>query len=319
MLRSAVLGFLISTAVSAPILCETIYAVSSNDSGKQLFWFDSEAPGEPLGSVALVGDVGQYSDLRIEFDPATHALYGFGVPECNITCPPLPVEPLRIQPSTGQVALLEWPGFPSYEVPSHDIRMDPATRELRAIGYGGANFRYAPATDELQEDQDLNTGGTYLAVAHPPAGSAHAGETLAIRYPNLLYDDPELARIGGVGGSPPASSGQVTLLGAIAGPESVWSFDISEEGSAFLLGAPEEFAPRRLYRLNLDTLQTEDLGPIVPPGASRFIHGIAVAPDGFGPSLLEVPTLSSWALATLALALGVAGLSRMKARALRQP
>jgi hypothetical protein len=314
MSRRAALGFLISTAVAAPAPGETIYAVSSTDSAKQLFWFDSEAPGVPLGSVALVGDVGLYSDLRIEFDPVTRALYGFGIPECNITCPPLPVEPLSIQVATGQISLLGWPGFPSYGVPSHDIRLDPATRELRAIGYGGENFRYSPATLQLREDQELGVGGFYLALAHAPAGSAHAGETLAIRYSSVLYDDAQLARIGGAGGNPPASSGQVTLLGPIVGPESVWSFDISEEGNAFVLGAPAENAPRHLYRLNLDTLQTEDLGLIVPPGDSSFIHGIAVAPSGFGPSPLEVPTLSSSALAILMVLTAIGALPRLGSR-----
>jgi hypothetical protein len=137
------------------------------------------------------------------------------------------------------------------------------------IHYALTNYRYSMNTFELHVDQPLDTPGRYEALAHPPPGGAHGGETLAIYYPPAYPPVAHLARLGGVGGNPPASSGEVTVLGAIDIPLYVRGFDISPSGEAYLLAHPEDWTEARLYRLNLETLETEDLGAIATPSPAR--------------------------------------------------
>ncbi|MEO8195255.1 MAG: hypothetical protein ABI689_00890 [Thermoanaerobaculia bacterium] len=306
------LVLLIALLSSSPSRGELIYAATGNEQGWQLFWFDSEAPGTPLGSLPLFGDFDDYIQFRIEFDPWTHELYAFGYPNCQITCPPSPIDPARIDLATGEMTLLNWPEFPSGWLSLHDIRIDPQTREVRAIGYQGRNYRYSLNSLELHEDVDLNTPGWYVALAHTPAGGEHGGETLAIRHQTSVGPAGLLARIGGVGGDPSASSGQVTLLGEILGPYFVSGFDIAVNGSAYLLGAVGPYGPQHLFGLDLATLETQDFGLIVPPSGSDYIMGIAAAPPGFGQSVVEVPALSKLGLVVLTILLAGVALRRWK-------
>ena len=82
---------------------ETIYAVAA---GWQIFWFDSETPGEVQGSLPIFGAFDGYLGIRLEFDPLTNELYGFAYPDCPITCPTSPVDPARIDLVTGETSLL---------------------------------------------------------------------------------------------------------------------------------------------------------------------------------------------------------------------
>ena len=122
-----------------------------------------------------------------------------------------------------------------------------------------------------------------------------------------------LARLGGVAGSPPASSGEVTVLGPIDVPHYVRGFDISPSGEAYLLAHSEDWTEARLYRLNLETLGTEDLGAIATPSPGEdFVYAIAAAPQGLGPSVVEIPAVSRTGLALLAMLLAAAALLRAR-------
>ena len=169
------------------------------------------------------------------------------------------------------------------------------------------------STFQLHVDQPLDTPGRYEALAHPPPGGAHGGETLAIYYPPVYPLVPHLARIGGGGGSPPASTGEVTVFGAIDVPYYVRGFDISPSGAAYLLAHPDDWTEARLYRLNLETLETEDLGAIATPSpGGDFVYAIAAAPRGLGPSIVEIPALSLSGLVVLAMLLATAAVWRAR-------
>ncbi len=309
-MRRGLLFFLILLANPSWVWGETIYAISG---GWRLVWFDSEAPGTLIGSLPITGDLETYLGMTIEFDPLTRELYAFAYPNCYITCPTSPVHPARIDLVTGESSLLDWPGFPSDQISLYDFDIHPVTREVRIIQYALTNYRYSLNAFELHVDQPLDTPGRFEALAHTPPGGAHGGETLAIYYPPVYPLVPHLARIGGVAGNPPASSGEVTVLGPIDIPHFVRGFDISPSGGAYLLAVPADYADQRLYRLNLETLTTEDLGAIATPSPGYdFVHAIAAAPRGLGPSIVEIPAASRTGLAVLGMLLASAALLRAR-------
>ncbi|MBP9146738.1 MAG: hypothetical protein KBF21_06040 [Thermoanaerobaculia bacterium] len=312
-MRRGLLCLLFLLAGPSQLRGETLYAVVGGWGGWRLVWFDSAAPGTLLGSLPITGDLNDYSDMAIEFDPQTRELYAFAYPQCQITCPPSPVFPVRIDLASGASSWLDWPGFPSFQLALYDFDIHPETRELRMIQYPLTNYRYSLNTFELHVDQPLDTPGRYEALAHPPPGGAHGGETLAIYYPPVYPLVPHLARLGGVAGSPPASSGEVTVLGPIDVPHYVRGFDISPSGEAYLLAHSEDWTEARLYRLNLETLGTEDLGAIATPSPGEdFVYAIAAAPQGLGPSVVEIPAVSRTGLALLAMLLAAAALLRAR-------
>jgi hypothetical protein len=308
-MRRALLFFLVLLAAPSRMWGETIYAVQG---GWRLVWFDSEAPGTLLGSLPITGDLDYYSDIAIEFDPRTRELYAFAYPTCPITCPASPVHPASIDLASGASSLLAWPDFPSDQIGLFDFDIDPVTREVRMTQYALTNYRYSLNTFELHVDSPLDTPGSYEALAHTPPGGAHGGETLAIYYPPVYPLVPHLAQIGGVAGNPPASSGEVTVLGPIDIPHFVRGFDIAPSGGAYLLAIPADDSDQRLYRLNLETLATEDLGAIgsLFPGGD-FVYAIAAAPLG-GPSIVEIPAVSRGGLTVLAMLLVTAALLRAR-------
>lgn len=312
-MRRGLLALLFLLTGPSQLRGETLYAVVGGWEGWQLVWFDSAAPGTLLGSLPITGDLEYYMDMAIEFDPQTRELYAFAFPQCQITCPPSPVDPVSIDLATGASAWLDWPGFPSYQIGLHDFDIQPVTRELRMIQPSLGNLRYSLNDFELHVDLPLDTPGRYEALAHPPPGGARGGETLALYYPPVYPLVPHLARLGGVAGSPTASSGEVTVLGPIDVPHYVRGFDISPGGEAYLLALPEDGSEARLYRLNLETLGTQDLGAIATPSpGGDFVFAIAAAPRGLGPSIVEIPAVSLSGLVVLAMLLATAAVWRAR-------
>ncbi len=312
-MRRGLLCLLFLLAGPSQLRGETLYAVVGGWGGWRLVWFDSAAPGTLLGSLPITGDLNDYSDMAIEFDPQTRELYAFAYPQCQITCPPSPVFPVRIDLASGASSWLDWPGFPSFQLALYDFDIHPVTRELRMIQYPLTNYRYSLNTFELHVDQPLDTPGRYEALAHPPPGGAHGRETLAIYYPAGLPPGPPSRAARRRRGAVAASSGEVTVLGPIDVPHYVRGFDISPSGEAYLLAHFDDWTEARLYRLNLETRLTEDLGAIATPSPGEdFVYAIAAAPQGLGPSIVEIPAVSRRGLAALAMLLAAAALLRAR-------
>lgn len=314
-LGSAALAGLLAAAAPSSARAETIYAAATNfyDGGTRLLRFDSASPSSLERSVAIDGFHGGLYEVSLEFDPGTHELYGFSYTTCQITCPPIPVVPVRIDPLTGISEEPDWPEFPRFEIWPEDFDIDPVTREIRLLGMPKRNLRFSLWTLELRRDISFDEAGRYLAVAHvSPVASGAGVETFAIveRTTAGLH----LARIGGPGGSPPASSGQVHWIGPISVAGEVAGFDISDRGSAYLstvrwegYGAGGEHVSR-LYAIDLATGVAQELGVIPTESPYEWITGIAVAPGGDGSDLLAIPSLSPVGLLLLAIALALAAL-----------
>lgn len=253
----------------------------------------------------------------IDFDPVTRQIWAFYYWKCNITCPPTP-DPVIIDPLTGAWATVELPGLQPVLLVGQDPDIDPVTREIRYFGHsGGSSQNYRYSLDLLQRftDAPLSLPLDVLAVAHRPPHGDEGVETYVIGW--LSAQDPDgpwygLARIGGPGGDPPASSGQVELIGAFdLEAERLW-FDIAADGSAYL-AAVNSFLPEgewnKLYRIDLGSGAIEEIGVLTEPEGGAALGGISVAPPGLGGSLVEVPSLSRAGAALFALTLGAAALA----------
>lgn len=287
---------------------EMIYAVAHGSDDHYLIRVDSATPWALEEALRITGTLEEYIRASLEFDPATGDLYGFAYPRCPITCPTTPIDPVKIDPITGGSSQLSWPGFPSDAVDFHDVDIDPLTREVRLFGRNEENFRYSLDELQLHVDAMLDTPGRYVAVAHTaPVRGGSGVETLAIYYPPEYGQGPYLVRVGGPGGVPPASTGEVTVIGSITDAGYVYGFDIAADGTAYLL-AEQPPGVHRLYTLDLESLEATEKGVIATPIPGLFVSAIAVAPRGSSARILEIPTLSRIGLAVLALALGSAAL-----------
>lgn len=299
------------------LLCEplaargdTIYATWAYAQGaSSLTRFDGSTPW--LLKDPFPPEV-QVPPFSLEFDPATRQLWGFDYAICLTLCPPAH-DPFLLDPLTGSWSFVHLPGLQLDSLLGVDTDIDPRTRELRYFGGLIGNSSYSLDRLENRADEPLNPPFHVVAVAHkPPIGGAQGVETYVVgRLPGQGLAPSgtpwyQLARIGGPGGDPPASSGEVTILGPVDIPaERLW-FDIAADGTAYLAallqGVPDGEA-NRLYRVDLASGALEEIGILTQPGGSAFLSGIAVAPPGLGESVVEIPALSGVGLGLFALAL----------------
>lgn len=318
--RRTALSFLIALMVATAARGATIYAFA-RDAGHvdhRLLRFDSASPWDLERSLPIDGAIDEFTEVSLEFDPVTADLYGFGFWQCQVTCPAIATDPMRIDPLTGDLSHLDWPGLPQIEFAPSDKDIDPQTHELRLFSQSGGNFRYSLDSLALHVDPALDLPGYAFAIAHKrPAEGGGGVETFAIfwEYENGI----QLARIGEAGGAPPASSGTVTLIGPVDVRGRIVGFDISESGEAFLSTYDDIERSRDdhrsyaswLYAIDLETGETQELGTIATPPGS-YVSGIAVAPPHRTAGAPEIPALSHIGLLALSLLLASAALWRSR-------
>lgn len=316
------LTLLLALGVSAAGRGDTIYAIWAvyPSGGVQLTRFDAATPGLPEYPFPPDPYLLPFS---IEFDPSTRQLWGFDYFICLTLCPPAH-DPFLLDPLTGSWSFVHLPGLGLEFLLGMDSDIDPRTRELRYFGGTTGNSSYSFDRLENRAGAPLSTPFYVSAVAHmPPLGGAQGVETYVIGRLATQGLAPsgapwyQLARIGGPGGDPPASSGEVTVIGPVdLDAERLW-FDISADGTAYLaalvLAAPDG-EEHKLYRVNLATGAVEEIGILVEPGGSAFLSGIAVAPPGLGGGVVEIPALSRFGIVLFALALCAAALHRSARR-----
>lgn len=297
---------------------ETLFAIATSPDyfpDFALLQFDSASPGVIQRIVPITGDLWG-TDASLELDPVDGTLYAFAFTQCQILCPYEPVRPIIVDPDTGASSPVNWPNLPATEMWSaSDKDIHPLTHELRFFGTWNQNYRYSLDALEFYEDDPLdNPGGSY-AVAHSPGGLDGIGvETFALGYPTVPGDGLYLLRIGGPGGDPSASSGEVTVIGPVTARGSVRGFDISASGAAYFSTLEYIYGTgvtSRLYSIDLRSGAAQELGVIAVPEGWTSIAGIAAAPSG--PGVVEIPTLSRSGLAALALLMAAAGLTRFAA------
>ena len=320
-MRRACLSLLIALAAPLAARGETIYAFA-RDAGwnvdHRLLRFDSASPWELEQALPINGEINEFTQVSLEFDAVTRELYAFGFWQCQILCPAIATDPMGIDPLTGDLVHLDWPGLPAIEFGPSDKDIHPLTRELRLFSQSGGNFRYSMESLELHVDQSLDIPGYAYAVAHmPPAEGGGGVETFAIFY--QYGEGRRLVRVGGVGGVPPASSGEVTVIGPVDVQGEVAGFDISASGEAFLStydyiqppGADHRSYASWLYTIDLGTGATQERGTI-PTQPGTYVSGIAVAPPGLISGAPEIPALSRTGLATFVLLLAIVALWRSR-------
>ncbi|MEO8197895.1 MAG: hypothetical protein ABI689_14355 [Thermoanaerobaculia bacterium] len=320
-MRRGWLALLLALAAGSEARGDTIYAmwIVYPSGAAQLTRFDGETPGLPEYPFPPDPDLPPFS---IEFDPSTQQLWGFDYFVCQVLCPPAH-DPLLIDPLTGSWSFVHLPGLELGSLLGMDADIDPRTRELRYFGGSSGNSSYSFDHLENRADEPLSPPFYVAAVAHkPPIGGSLGVETYVIG--RLATQDRgaagtpwyQLARIGGPGGDPPASSGQVTILGPVdVEAERLW-FDISANGTAYLatlIPSGPTGEENKLFRVNLENGTLDAIGEIAPPSESSFLSGIAVAPPGLGGGVVEVPALSRFGLGLFAVTLGAVAL-RMSQR-----
>lgn len=290
----------------------------------QLTRFDAATPGLP--EYPFPPDP-YLPPFAIEFDPSTRQLWGFDYFICLTLCPPAH-DPFLLDPLTGRWSFVPLPGLALGSLLGMEPDIDPRTRELRYFDGLIGNSSYSFDRLENRTDEPLSPPFRVAAVAHkPPIGGAQGVETYVIGRPATQGLAPsgtpwyQLARIGGPGGDPPASSGEVTVIGPVdIHAERLW-FDIAADGTAYLAallqGVPDG-EENRLYRVNLASGAVEEIGILAQPGGLAILSGIAVAPPGLGEGVVAIPALSRFALGLFALALGAAAL-RISQRRRRVP
>lgn len=295
-------------ALAGPLSAETIYGAACD----RLVRFDSATPETIDESIDLPG-IFPYCLAGLDFDPRTGRLYGFGVQECLILCPPDPLRALFvIDPESGaaeQIWSIQSVAQAYFGIT--DLDVIPATGEIRfSNGLGGFNLRFHPATGVETLDSPMTPVRPLAGLAHSPnSPSSTSVATLAIAMASDPGTPPDLVRIGGPAGQPPASSGELTVIAPLdVVLQQVAGFDISPSGAAFIAGG--NGAAFHLYSVDLVTGAASDLGAI--GGASGpFISGLAIDVTR---GISAVPTLGEAGVVAFALVLGLAGIGLLQRR-----
>lgn len=296
-------------------LAETIYVSSYELDGgsSRLHRFDSAAPGSLLDALEIDPPISYFS---IEFDQSTGDLYAFehyncGIPEC-----PLPYfDVARIDPFTGHSTSLEASGLQHFPFRDTEADIHPVRREIRYFP-SGVNASVSLSTLELQVEEDLDEPASITGVAHASAVGGGGGiETFAISSATWFGGGSfTLMRVGGPGGVPPASSGEVAIIGKGEVVGLIRGFDVSSSGTAYLVTMYDYDAPdgyhveNRLYTIDLATAAVQEVGLIAMPGPYFYVNGITVVPPGLGSGGVEVPALSRFGLGLMASLLIVSAL-----------
>ncbi len=248
-------------------------------------------------------------------------LYGHSHFDCFIACgPEYWTEMSVIDPQSGAQTTFWYDNGLSWIFRDvADIDVIPATGEIRMVGNtGGLNMRLNPLTANVEFDTPLAPARLIAGVAHFPNSVPAAGtETYGIAYTGYFAMPLDLVRIGGPGGDPPASSGELSVIGPLGvDVEFVNGFDISPSGTAYMLAIPPPptptgdsgrgrggYHPSHLYTIDLATGAATDLGEIAAPDGN-YVSAIAAAvPRG----AVAIPALGQAAQGLLAALLALSG------------
>jgi hypothetical protein len=235
---------------------------------ERLISFDSATPGNIESNDPITGLAGGESILGMDFR-GNGELYALG--------------------STGQLYVIDLDlaaAVPVGAGVTHSLAgvtdagfdFNPVVDRIRVVTDGDLNFRVNPNTGDavdgdvvdpgIQPDVDINPNTSWIrSVAYSPI---NAGATTLF---GIDVDDGVLVRIGGIGGSPSPNLGTRTDVGPV-GVSTVGvnaSFDISEEGTAFM--ADSDGGTTLLYTVNLTTGAATLVGTV---GGSHSAVAMAV-------------------------------------------
>jgi hypothetical protein len=253
----------------SPVAAELIYGLADPAT---LILFDSQAPGAILRSAVITGLQAGEVLHDIDVRPATRQLYGFGVTALTsgrlYRIDPLTAVATQIGPT---ITLPQSLGVPA-NAALYSTDFNPTVDRLRVISALGDNFRVHPDTGQIV-GVDAKLSADSLVGAAYDRNRVGLGLTTLFAY---NFNPDEVARIGGVDGSPSPNLGVVTNIGAsgfTAIAEAV-GFDISPRGTAFVALVPVVAEPSRLFTANLQNGQLTDRGAI----GNLYVRALAVSP-----------------------------------------
>jgi len=262
--------------VATPAHAELVYGL--NDTGTNLFSFNSATPGTLLAGHAVTGLTANEQLLGIDFRPADGNLYGIGS-FGNL---------YRLNGTTAQASLIGNSGSPNGVNFGFDF--NPSVDRARLVSEVGSNVRIDPNTGGLAATD------TNLAYAAGDANFGKAPNVVDLGYSNnvpgapttTLYGiDSSLNTLVSFLGSP--NGGQLVTVGALGlDVTAVGGLDISPSGVAFAVLQTTNSSISNLYTINLTTgaaslvgqidggLQVRDLAVVVPEPVSVGLLGMAI-------------------------------------------
>ena len=311
----------------APAEAETIYAVTTTN---VLLTFDSATPGTIASSVAITGLVGGDAIVAIDLRPATGQLYALSSGSRLYV----------INPVTGVATQVGSAGAFTLSGTRFGFDFNPTVDRIRVVSDANQNLRLNP------NDGTLTATDTSVAFAVGDPNFGEDPFVTGVAYTNnfagalttTLYDI-EGGNLALLIQNPP-NSGTLNTVGAV-GVNFVTDFvgfDISGVSSVAYASLVLAGSPAGLYTINLATgaatlvggigtagvqditVGVQGVGPTPTPTATATVTPTSTATPTFtaspsptttlapGGPAANVPTLSGWLLAVLALAIATAGL-----------
>lgn len=282
-----------------------------------LLTFDSTDPGTIRRAIQVFPENSRCLGF-IDVDPMSGSAYASWYYPCHMLCPPSPYGVVRIDPESGETTEVWSSAADTPYAFAGDFDVDRTTGEVRGGGYPfGYNLHIDVSLGVMIADTAFSPFREVAALAYAPGGEAYV-----LAWQSGPPYGLDLLRLGGAGGVPPASSGELTMIASIPDIQNPYAvgFDISPAGVAYVSTPPgptsvstadspragrktgEGGPTRQLYRLDLATGAATALGGIPSDGEGAV--GIAVAGAR---GAIAIPALERGGAAALAVLLAAAG------------
>jgi hypothetical protein len=260
-----------------------------------LVYFDSEV-GAVLATVPVTG-LGSERLVGIDTRPATFDLIGLTDAGRIV----------RIDGRTGVATALGAPNAGVLSGTAFGVDFNPTVDRIRVVSDSNQNLRFNPNNGELVAvDTPLAPAGSKVGVAYDRNVATATLTTMFV----IDSTTNTLARQGGVDGTPSPNAGAITDIGPLGVDITAQSdFDIS--GSGVVRGVFGVGTGSGLYAINLTTGAATLI--------ANFPAGTTVVDTSFIPAFptqnaVSVPTMSTYGLLGLMLALAGIGLVGMRRR-----
>ena len=251
----------------------TLYGITSTN---QLVTFHASAPGTALSSVAVTGLQGAESIVGIDVRPFTQTLYALGNTNRLYT----------INPSTGVATQIGSSGAFTLSGAAFGFDFNPVVDRIRVVSDVEQNLRLHPDTGAVVAiDIDLNSPGNPVGNVVAAAYSNNVADAMSTTLYGIDSSFDQLLLIGGIGGTPSANGGALTVVGPLGfDTSSLLGFDIASTGAAYALLRVGGLSS--LYTIDLSTGAATQVGSL-PAGT---FTGLAVKSVTPAPTLTLTPS-----------------------------
>ncbi len=240
---------------------DTVFALTG---GNAIISFAPGSPGNASAPMTITGLNAGETILGIDFRPANNQLYAVGSSSQLYT----------INTSTGAATKIGGPFTPAIDGTQVGFDFNPTVDRIRLVTDSGQNLRLHPDTGAVVFTDGTLTYKAGDTNATAPKAIAAAAYTMSDNDPatgTVLFDiDAASATL--VRQDPPndGTLNTVGMLGVTTSQEV--AFDIGP-GGAYLANRPTAATGSRLYRVDLTTGMTTEIGVI---GSGVNVSGIAI-------------------------------------------